>query len=293
MSVQISVIIPTYHDWKRLAMCVDALVCQTFPKNNFEVIIVNNDPNDSIPLELILPDNMIIINESKPGSYAARNSAMKIAKGNILAFTDSDCIPDKDWLNNAYKYFKNNISDRVGGKIDLFYLADKKTMAECYEAAYAFRQKRNVNQKKVSVTANLFVNRKVFQLIGVFDEVMSGGDIDWNRRASLQNVSIVYGEDVIINHPARDSLEELKRKKIRVFQGIKKIQKQSFKDHLKNVFYPFLLFYIFVITDNKPIFDAKELNFFDKMRAFVVKFLIFKWVSLFYIDLLIKEYFKK
>lgn len=96
-----------------------------FSKNNFEVIIVNNDPNDSIPLELILPDNMIIINESKPGSYAARNSAMKIAKGNILAFTDSDCIPDKDWLNNAYKYFKNNISDRVGGKIDLFYLADK------------------------------------------------------------------------------------------------------------------------------------------------------------------------
>lgn len=81
----------------------------------------------------------------------------------------------------------------------------------------------------------------MFQLIGVFDEVMSGGDIDWNRRASLQNVSIVYGEDVIINHPARDSLEELKGK-IRVFQGIKN-SKQSFKDHLKMSFILFIVLY--------------------------------------------------
>src|SRR5690606_33493940 len=105
MNYKISVIIPTYHDWARLILCVEALKNQSFPQEDFEVLIVNNDPLDKVPAGFPIFPNFSIINEEKPGSYAARNSAIKIAKGEILAFTDSDCIPDKDWLQNAYRYF--------------------------------------------------------------------------------------------------------------------------------------------------------------------------------------------
>jgi len=96
----VSVIIPTYRDWNRLKLCVNALKNQTYPKNRFEAIVVNNDPADPCPY-CPLPDNFVLTTEGKPGSYAARNAGIKIAKGDILAFTDSDCIPYSDWIEQV------------------------------------------------------------------------------------------------------------------------------------------------------------------------------------------------
>ena len=110
----VSVIIPTFHDWNRLQSVIDALKKQTYPKDHLEVIIINNDPEDSPP-ELDLPDNFRIISESKPGSYAARNKGISAAKGEILAFTDSDCIPYPDWIEQAVKLLMAG-AQRVAGK---------------------------------------------------------------------------------------------------------------------------------------------------------------------------------
>ncbi len=102
----VSVIIPTYHDWERLGyVCTNALFKkQTYPKDHFEAIIINNAPEDSSP-EFNLPDNFKIISESKPGSYAARNKGVSVARGEIIAFTDSDCIPCPDWIEQGVKFF--------------------------------------------------------------------------------------------------------------------------------------------------------------------------------------------
>src|SRR5690554_6136694 len=89
----VSVIIPTYHDWERLRLCLDSLNRQTYPKERYEIIVVNNDPEDVVPANFVVPNNFTILEESKPGSYAARNRAIQAAKGEIYAFTDSDCQP--------------------------------------------------------------------------------------------------------------------------------------------------------------------------------------------------------
>src|SRR5690606_38366783 len=127
----VSIIIPTYHDWVRLQQCLSALNKQSYPKENFEIIIVNNDPLNNIPNNLELPSNCILILEEKPGSYAARNKGIKIAKGEIIGFTDSDCIPEIEWIKNAVEYlcFNPNCS-RVAGKVNLFYQSKIPTIAE-------------------------------------------------------------------------------------------------------------------------------------------------------------------
>ena len=65
---------------------------------DYEIIAIDNDSSDDSAGRLGRYP-ITIIRESKPGSYAARNAGMRIAQGELLAFTDSDCAPRKDWLS--------------------------------------------------------------------------------------------------------------------------------------------------------------------------------------------------
>ena len=100
---------------------------------------MNNAPNDITPKDLIIPENCSILSESRPGSYAARNKALSIAKGNIIAFTDSDCIPDKDWLKNGVDALKSNNVSRIGGAVEVF-AGESPNIAEVYDLIFAFPQ---------------------------------------------------------------------------------------------------------------------------------------------------------
>lgn len=217
-SILVSVIIPTYNDWKRLSQCLDALSLQTFSKNMFEIIVSNNNPSDSAPADFILPENSAIITEASPGSYAARNAALKIAKGKIIGFTDSDCIPDTNWIKNAVEYLSNDKTcSRIAGKVSIFFQSAKPTIAELYDKVFAFDQRWYVISSGTGVTANLFTYKDVFDKVGLFDQnLMSGGDFKWGTDAHKKGFKIKYVETVIVKHPARRTVKELVNKEKRV-----------------------------------------------------------------------------
>jgi glycosyltransferase involved in cell wall biosynthesis len=209
----VSVIIPTYKDWNRLKLCIDALIKQTYPQDQFEVIVVNNGHGDSCPFEL-LAANIKIIEEAKPGSYAARNAGIRIAKGEILAFTDSDCIPDRDWLKNAIAEFdKHPDLDRIAGAVNIFPIKENPSYINKYESMYAIRQDKYAALGKAA-TANFLVRAKLFNTVGLFiDSVFSGEDHEWNLRASDLGFTIAYGNDCIVSHPARNKRQILSKTK--------------------------------------------------------------------------------
>lgn len=217
---KVSIIIPTYKDWDRLALCLKALTEQTLSPDMFEVIVVNNAVNDEVPNSYVVSHNCIIINEPKPGSYAARNAGLNVAKGEIIGFTDSDCVPDKDWIKNAIIFLENNPNvSRIGGAVKVFSKSKKPGKIELYDMMFAFPQYSYV-QAGVSVTANMFSYRKVFDAVGFFiDNTMSGGDFELGKRADDAGFRIGYASDVVINHPARDSFQELIKKARRVGKG--------------------------------------------------------------------------
>lgn len=217
-SILVTVIIPTYNDWKRLMLCINALANQTFSAEKFEIIAINNNSNDTVPADFTIPANCKIIGEKTPGSYAARNAALKIAKGDIIGFTDSDCIPDKNWIKNAVDYFENNKNcSRIAGKIEIFFNSSKPSKAELYDKLYAFNQREYVENSGTSVTANLFTYKNVFDKIGYFNNnLMSGGDFSWGTVAHKNGFKIDYVESIVVNHPARKNLKELIKKERRV-----------------------------------------------------------------------------
>lgn len=210
----VSIIVPTYDDWKRLPLCIKALVEQTYPREQFEVIIVNNNGTDQVPEDLLLPQHFKLLTEVKPGSYAARNTALRLARGEIIGFTDSDCIPDRAWIENAVAYLaQNKACSRVAGQVQVFPNSTQARVSELYDQIYAFPQKEYVGRGS-GVTANLFAYKHVFDAVGFFDErLLSNGDLEWGRAAHKAGFPIHYVENVVIKHPARNFAELLKKEK--------------------------------------------------------------------------------
>ncbi len=218
----VSVIIPTYHDWERLNLCIEALKTQTYPQERFEVIIVNNAPENEPPA-LNLPSNFTMIAEEKAGSYAARNAGINAARGHILAFTDSDCIPSPEWIAAGVNGLSRD-ADRVAGSVELFFKSDKPNVTEIYDKVAGFRQERDARLYGTCPTANMMARRGVFDSVGLFDaSLFSGGDIEWGLRALEAGFSIVYCPEAKVLHPARHSMGELLRKQRRVIAGRKKL----------------------------------------------------------------------
>ena len=273
-----SVIVPFYRDWHRLGLCVEALLQQTFPLNEIEIILVNNDLDKLIPVGLPWLDKVKLVWEQKKGSYAARNKGIELSKGQILCFTDSDCIPANDWLENAYKCFQDPLVDRVGGKISLFYIdSNKKKLAELYEDAFAFNQKQNVEELKGAVTANLFVRKTVFDIVGTFnDQKFSGEDFGWNRRANRYQFRLAYAENVVVAHPARSSLKLLALKKRRVYGGIKQFNwNNPIRLILSEIFFIPLNFLVqFVIPGSKIVRDSRY-TFWERIKVLYVLFYLY------------------
>ena len=246
MALDVTVIIPTYHDWSRLQLCLNALANQSYSSSFFEILVINNDPSNLSPENFLEPENCKIIHEIKPGSYAARNKGLSMARGKFIAFTDSDCIPDKDWLKNGVKYLYDN-SDlmRVGGCIKVFpAVPNKPNIFEAFDMVFAFPQKGYVEDLGWAATANMFVRKEVFDIVGFFnDTIKSGGDFEWGNRASEKGIVIKYAEDAIISHPARKDFKSQYEKVKRTSKGkaILNIQKHEIKkeSYLKKIYVVF------------------------------------------------------
>lgn len=97
--MKISVIVPVYNSGQYLERVLQALNDQDYPPDQYELIFVDNGSTDDSVAILEQQTNILLLSESERGSYAARNAGIKRARGEILAFTDSDCFPEPDWLS--------------------------------------------------------------------------------------------------------------------------------------------------------------------------------------------------
>ncbi len=218
----VSVIIPVYNDYDRLLLCLHCLQNQSYPQENYEIIVVDN--GSTCPLKNhLLPEDIILLEEPQIGSYAARNKGLSIARGEIIAFTDSDCQPAPDWIEMGVKWLLANPNcGLVGGRIKVFpQNSAKPSISEFYESLAAFPQEKFIQEYHFSVTANTFTFRQVIDKVGGFSQnLKSSGDVEWGYRVYAQGYHLHYAEDVVIAHPARRSLRELLAKEARVAGGL-------------------------------------------------------------------------
>ena len=219
----ITVIIPVYHDWGRLELTLSSLENQKCSDLSFEVIVVNNDPLDPFPESLNLYENVVCISESKLGSYAARNKGISIAKGDVLAFTDSDCLPSPSWLENIATHIAPG--EIISGKVEL-QVVDFKNYWELFDKAAHMRNDKSEAHHSIA-TANMAVYKSDFFKVGLFQEVTSGGDYAWSQNARRCGLDVRYFSDVLVYHPTRKSYVEIEKKMLRITKGYAELNSDS------------------------------------------------------------------
>jgi glycosyltransferase involved in cell wall biosynthesis len=220
----VSVIVPVFNDVERLKICLQALEQQTYPQHLYETIVVDNGSDAALDLAGVVAKfpHAIATKEDTPGSYAARNQGISIAKGSILAFTDADCIPSANWIERGVEKLLNSPNcGFVAGKISIFFKdADRPTAVELYESLMALPQQDFLQKYHFGATANLLTFRSVIDKIGRFNSnLKSSGDLEWGQRVHASGYQQIYAEDVCVKHPARHSFQELYLRTIRMAGG--------------------------------------------------------------------------
>ncbi len=280
-SPQVSVLIPVFNDEQRLATCLAALQRQTYPQERYEVIVIDNASTVDIKSVVQKFSRARYCFEGRPGSYAARNKGLEIAGAEVLAFTDSDCIPADDWLERGVEALQNNPDcGLVGGAITVFYKNPARpTAVELYENLRAFPQRRYIERDNFGATANVFTHRGIFDAVGHFnDGLKSGGDAEWGKRVAAAGYRLCYAEDVRVAHPARSTFAEYYTKTVRVMSGLPAFRQGNIPRRvvlaqlLKGMFPP-------LSGIKKIMAEARENSGFEKLKlTSVVLFLHYLWV---------------
>jgi glycosyltransferase involved in cell wall biosynthesis len=208
---KVSVVVPHLDDLDRLDACLEALARQTFPLADCEVIVADNDsPQGRAAVAEVVGDRARLIVVAERGAGPARNGGAAAATGEILAFTDCDCLPEPGWLAGGVAALER--FDIVGGRTRVLVRdPERLTPAEAFERVFAFDNESYVSKKRFTVTANLFCRRELFETVGGFNNGISE-DVEWSHRAVLAGYQIGYEANAVVGHPARRTWRELQTK---------------------------------------------------------------------------------
>jgi glycosyltransferase involved in cell wall biosynthesis len=219
----ISVIIPFYNAERVLSLCLRGIANQSVQP--LEVILVDNNSQDSsgVIAKQFVADHRgrwSYLVEPKQGPSPARNTGARNAKGEIIAFTDSDCIPDEHWLRNILQPFNKPFIGAVAGRIKGARLTNS---IEIFHALFTLRGGR---QEKIYesfslnaggfATANFAVKRNLFENLGGFDESRAyGEDHDLCARIYRSGHCITYAPSAVVSHLHRSDIRSTCRQAFR------------------------------------------------------------------------------
>lgn len=205
----VSVIVPLYNAEDTLATCLDSLIKQDYT-NIKEIIVVDNGSTDNSRAIADQYPIKVYSYTDIQGSYAARNFGLEKANSKLIAFTDADCDPSQDWITQLVSCFCSTDADLVGGNVK-FQFANGSA-AEIHDATTSMNNKRLIESRNCSVTANILIKKSVFNDIGLFPaNLKSGGDVQWTHYAVENGYKIRYCPFAVVFHPTRNLLESFKK----------------------------------------------------------------------------------
>lgn len=207
MIPRVSIVVPVYNGEKTLSSCLDSLLNQNYPKEQLEIIGVDNNSKDGSK-DIIEKYPVKYFVEEKKGAAHAMNRGIQASLGSLIAFIDQDCVADTNWIKNMVNAFTSDDIGGCGGKI-LVYNPTK--LVERYtQHNDIFSNKRSIQGKRTFfpfiVGCNAMYRRDIFQKAGLFDPSMFLEDADMSWRLFLMGYQIKYVPNALVYHKVRSNL---------------------------------------------------------------------------------------
>ncbi len=207
-----SVIVPAFNAERVIGGCLEALLEQDYPRDLLEIIAVDNRSTDRTAAVMCRYPVRVVGERRLQSSYAARNTGLAAARGHVLLFTDSDCVPERGWARALVAALEDEDAGGAAGRIDAApgttFVERFQTEERVLDAASAFTRPA----LPFAQTANAAYRRVVFERVGLFDPTLvSGGDLDLSWRMQRAGWGLAYAPGAVIRHRHRTTFGGLVR----------------------------------------------------------------------------------
>lgn len=198
MSVSVSVVVTTYNRHALLMRALEALDVQSFPKSKFEIIVVDDGSTDStsrvVQGRLRAWKNVRYLPKKHEGLGHGRNAGIAAARGELIAFTDDDVIPDTRWVESLWKTYTRTHAEGIEGRVT----------TDSPRRLFGSAPENPVGGKYIG--CNSAYTKKVLAQVGGYDPrfFWVRDDSDMAFRV-LKKGRIAFAPDAIVYHPQRDT----------------------------------------------------------------------------------------
>ena len=196
-----SVIVPAYNADRTISKCLSSLTNQSISQDAYEVIVVDDGSTDKTP-DIIRQFQVRYLFQENSGPATARNKGAEEAKGEIILFTDSDCVPQSNWIEEMTKPFDDPEVIAVKGG----YRTEQRSLTARF-AQIEFEERFEMLKKAGSIdmvdTYSASFRRSVFLSLGGFDQsfpVANNEDTDFSYKMSNAGHKMIFNPDAVVSH---------------------------------------------------------------------------------------------
>lgn len=191
--------IPAYNSQKTISKALEACLHQ-IPPNPYEMIVVDDGSTDSTA-DIVKTYPIRYIYQKNSGPAKARNTGWKATTGEVVCFTDSDCIPRADWISRLLDGFESDEIAAVAGSYDI--ANQGNLFAQCIHQEIKLRHARFRKYIRAFGSYNVAIKRNMLEQTGGFNEsyrTPSGEDNDLSYRILKTGCKIAFESDALVAH---------------------------------------------------------------------------------------------
>jgi len=211
----VSVIVPAFNAAGTLDDCLAALLDQSVARSSYEIIVVDDGSLDTTAdvAARYCNEGVQLVRQPNQGAASARNMGVAHAAGDLLLFTDSDCVPQPDWIERMVAAFAD--PETVGAK-GTYLTGQRRLVARFVQIEYEDRYDRMRNQERIDFvdTYSAGYRRDIFQQNGGFNvAVRFVEDQEFSFRLAEKGYKLVFVPEARVSHlHDQDVFEYVERK---------------------------------------------------------------------------------
>jgi len=216
---RISVVVPAYNAAHTIDRCLTALADQTFLREDYEIIVVDDGSTDETLTRVRAHAGMRFVTQTHAGPAAARNLGGQHARGDVLLFTDADCAPARDWIERMFAPFHDK---EIVGVKGTYVTQQRQIVARFVQLEYEDKYDRMAEEKYIDFidTYAAGYRRDIFLASGGFDPGFPNASVEdqeFSFRLARQGHKMVFVREASVCHLAHPgSLWAYWRRKSRI-----------------------------------------------------------------------------